>query len=113
MKQNVLRRLCLLLTVIMIVCPAMIWISGTDVSAAYSMCPMCGGTGHRSITIMQTQTIGYNSVTGMPQTIMVPYTTAAVPDESILIPEVPRRHRHPRRPTHPHPLLMTPSSTAP
>ena len=76
MKQNVLRRLCLLLTVIMIVCPAMIWISGMDVSAAYSMCPMCGGTGHRSITIMQTQTIGYNSVTGMPQTIMVPYTTS-------------------------------------
>lgn len=39
-----------------------------------SMCPMCAGTGQRSFTIFQTQTIGWNSVTGMAQTIQMPVT---------------------------------------
>ena len=46
----------------------------TGVEAASSICPMCGGTGRRSVTIYVNQTIGWNSVTGMPTVIQVPRT---------------------------------------
>ena len=37
-----------------------------------SICYNCGGKGYTSITIMRTQVIGYNSITGMPTTIQIP-----------------------------------------
>ena len=46
----------------------------TGVEAASSMCPMCAGTGRRSVTIFVNQTIGWNSFTGIPTVIQVPRT---------------------------------------
>ncbi len=75
MKRYVLRRICALLIIFSMFSAAMICLEAKEVSAAYTLCPSCGGTGQRSITIMQQQIIGFNSFTGVPQTIMLPTTS--------------------------------------
>lgn len=74
MKRSVLRRICALLIIFSMFSAAMIWLEAKEVSAAYTMCPSCGGTGMKSITIMQQQ-FSTDPVTGFPRTIMVPSTS--------------------------------------
>ncbi len=62
------KKLLFVVTMIML----LTWFGAWQVEADKSICPNCGGKGFTSFTLFVTQTIGFNPVTGMAQTIQMP-----------------------------------------
>lgn len=79
MKKNRFRKACALMTAVVVMCAALVWMDSTEVSAATCstcngsrrvICGACGGRGQTSTTWHETRVININ--TG--QTAMVPVT---------------------------------------
>ena len=62
------RKIIFIVTMIILLSHLGVW----QIEAATTICPRCGGRGYTSFTLFVTQTIGFNPVTGMAQTIQMP-----------------------------------------
>lgn len=62
------KKLLFIVTMIMLIA----WFGTWQVEAATTICASCGGRGYTTFTLHVTQTIGFNPITGMAQTITMP-----------------------------------------